>query len=55
MPGGTAAAGQQAELVAVRIGQDHPARPAGPDAGRPEGDETVDLRLLIAVGGWDEF
>src|SRR3954454_13050019 len=48
--------GQHAELVAVGIGHDHPAdlALADVDAGRPEGDETVDLRSLITVDGWSD-
>jgi hypothetical protein len=48
--------GQHTELVAVGIGHDHPAdlALADVDASRPEGDETVDLRLLITVNGWSE-
>ncbi len=52
--GGLAAlsGGQHTELVAVGIGHDHPADVAlaDVDASRSEGDETVDLRLLVTVG-----
>src|SRR5689334_15705546 len=42
--------------MAVGIGHDHPVDLALTDVDprRPEGDETLDLRLLIAVGGWSE-
>ena len=42
--------------MAIGIGHDHPAdlALADVDASRPEGDETVDLRLLITVDGWSE-
>ena len=48
--------GQHTELMAIGIGHDHPAdlALADVDASRPEGDETVDLRLLITVDGWSE-
>src|SRR5258707_5572365 len=48
--------GQHTELMAIGIGHDHPAdlTLADVDASRPEGDETVDLRLLITVDGWSE-
>jgi hypothetical protein len=47
---------QHAELVAVGIGQDHPADRtlADVDASRPEGEQTIDLRSLITVDSWDE-
>jgi hypothetical protein len=39
--------------MAVGIGHDHPVdlALADVDASRPEGDEAVDLRLLITVDG----
>ncbi|CAM5721400.1 hypothetical protein SHIRM173S_09110 [Streptomyces hirsutus] len=39
--------------MAVGIGHHHPVdlAPADVDVRRPEGDETVDLCLLITVGG----
>src|SRR5690348_14729443 len=42
--------------MAIGIGHDHPAHfaLADVDARGPQGDETVDLRLLIAVDGWGE-
>ena len=42
--------------MAIGIGHDHPVdlALADVDARRPEGDQTVDLRLLIAVDGWSE-
>jgi DNA-binding LacI/PurR family transcriptional regulator len=45
--------GQHAELVAVGVGHDHPIdlALADVDARRSEGDETVDLGLLITVRG----
>ena len=56
---GRATGRQHTELVAVGIGQHHRARPAvhpavhpalaDVDPSRPEGEETVDLRLPIAV------
>jgi divalent metal cation (Fe/Co/Zn/Cd) transporter len=44
---------QDTELMAIGIGHDHPAdlALADVDASCPEGDETVDLCLLITVGG----
>src|SRR6188472_2968449 len=47
---------QDAELMAVGIGHHHPAdrAMADVDSSRPEGDETVDLRLLITVDRWGE-
>ena len=47
---------QHTELVAIRIGHHDPAdlALADVDAGRPEGDEPVDLRLLVAVDGRSE-
>src|SRR5450631_3740971 len=47
---------QHTELMAIGICQDHPADVAlaDVDASRPEGDETVDLRLLITVDSWSE-
>ena len=50
------ARGPHTKLVAVGIGHDDPAHPAltDVDAGRPEADETLDLRLLIAVDGWSD-
>src|SRR2546430_16805179 len=46
--------GQHAELMAVGIGQDHPAdlALADVDTRRAEGEETVDLGPLITVEGW---
>src|SRR5215212_6190763 len=46
--------GQYAELVAVGIGHHHPADLPLPDVdpSRPEGDEALDLRLLIPVRRW---
>jgi hypothetical protein len=48
--------GQDAELVAVWVGHDHPADVAlaDVDASRPEGDEPVDFRLLVAADGWSD-
>src|SRR5687768_6377811 len=48
--------GQQAELVAIGIGHHDPADLplADVDPSRPEGDETLDLRLLVAVRRWSE-
>jgi len=45
--------GQHTEFTAIRIGHGHPADLALADAGasRPEGDQTVDLRLLVTVDG----
>ena len=42
---------QHAELMAIGIGHHHPADVAltDVDARRAEGDQTVDLRLLVAV------
>src|SRR5689334_20933445 len=42
--------------MAIGIGHDHPAHFALPDvdACGPEGEQTIDLRLLIAVDGWGE-
>src|SRR5258708_5157052 len=42
--------------MAIGIGHDHPAdlALADVDVSRPERDEAVDLRLLIAVDGWSE-
>src|SRR5260221_124153 len=49
--------GQHTELMAVGIGHDRPAdlALADVDASCPEGDETVDLRLLITADGWSEI
>src|SRR5438093_10361768 len=48
--------GQHTELVAIGIGHDHPAdlALADVDASRPEGDEPVDLLVLVTVDGWSE-
>src|SRR3712207_5655074 len=48
--------GQHAELVAIGIDQHHPAdlALADVDPSRPEGDQTVDLRLLIPGDRWSE-
>src|SRR3954463_9176571 len=48
--------GQHTELVAIGIGHHHPADVALAyvDPSRPEGDETLHLRLLIAVDRWRE-
>ena len=48
--------GQDAELMTIGIGHDHPTdfALANVDASRSEGNETVDLRLLITVDGWSE-
>src|SRR4029077_6997507 len=48
--------GQHTKLTAIGIGHDHPAdlALADADASRPEGDETVDLLLLITVDGWSK-
>jgi hypothetical protein len=42
--------------MAIGIGHHHPAdlALADVDSIRPEGDETVDLRLLITVDRWGE-
>src|SRR5271166_6213392 len=42
--------------MAIGIGHDHPAdlALADVDTRRPEGGQTVDLRLLITVDGWSE-
>src|SRR3712207_8158120 len=46
---------QDGDLVAVGIGQRHPAGPVGTVHGtRPESDKAVHLRLLVAVGGRGE-
>jgi hypothetical protein len=47
---------QYAELVPVGIGHDLPAdlALADVDASRPEGDEALDLRLLVTVDGWSQ-
>jgi len=47
---------QHTELIAIGVGHHHPPdlALADVDASRPEGDETVDLRLLITVDGWSE-
>lgn len=44
---------QHTELVAIRVGHDHPAdfALADVDARRAERDETIDLRLLVVVAG----
>jgi HAMP domain-containing protein len=49
--------GQHTELMAIGIGHHHPADLAltDVDSSRPEGDETVDLRLLITVDRWSEI
>src|SRR6266498_4234428 len=48
--------GQHTELIAIGIGHHHPAdlALADVDSSRPEGDETVDLGLLITVDRWSE-
>jgi S-adenosylmethionine-dependent methyltransferase len=48
--------GQHTELIAIGIGHGRPAdlTVADVDASRPDGDETVDLRLLITVNGWSQ-
>src|SRR3954453_4809197 len=48
--------GQHTELVAIGISHHHPAdlALADVDPSRPEGDETLDLHLLIAVDRWRE-
>jgi hypothetical protein len=48
--------GQHAKLTAIGIGHSHPAglALADVDASRTEGDQTVDLLLLITVNGWSE-
>ena len=48
--------GQHAKPTAIGIGHDHPADLvlADADTSRPEGDQTVDFFLLVAVGGWSE-
>ena len=48
--------GQHTKLTAVGISHGHPADLAltDVDASRAEGDETVDLLLLITMGGWSE-
>ena len=45
-----------AELVAVRIGQHDPADLALTQVGlgRAEGEQAVDLRLLVTLDGWGE-
>jgi len=50
------AGGQHTELVAVGIRQLHPADTAatGVEASRSEGDQTIDLGMLIAVQRWSE-
>src|SRR6266513_2488084 len=58
MPGDLVAlsGGQHTELMAIGIGHDHPAdlALADVDASRPEGDETIDLPVLITADGWSE-
>jgi len=48
--------GQHTELMAIRVGHHYPAdlALADVDASRSEGDETVDLSLLVTVGRWSE-
>src|SRR5690348_6700921 len=48
--------GQHTELIAIGIGHDHPADLTLPDVDvpRPQGDEAVDLGVLIAVDGWSD-
>jgi hypothetical protein len=48
--------GQQAKPTAIGIGHDHPADLvlADVDTSRPEGDQTVNFFLLVAVGGRSE-
>jgi hypothetical protein len=48
--------GQHAKLTAIGIGHGHAAglALADVDASCPEGDQTVDLLVLIAVNGWSE-
>jgi hypothetical protein len=54
-PSGSAG-GQHAELVAVGVGHRHPVGvvPVDVEAGGAEGDEALDLGLLVAVCGWGE-
>ena len=48
--------GQHTEFIAIGIGHDDPADLAltDVDAGRTEGDEAVDFRLLISIDGWSD-